>query len=474
MVKKTKIEKNKSKKIFSFRKINLIFAMLITAFLTAMLANYAITQPEQKFLPEQESGNVIDLSKLELCDRFNLESDSLIQEINLSKKWVLVGNVTNEEMSKLDISVTLSKKSGRYFDATRPIALTYEIKDTQVKGTLTQDTDIYTYKSETDLSTLAPGVYSVIISSFFPCQEIKLTSTEFNVSQPIYVAWSFDWEGYDVNQQYLDDMKYISDTYSMPMTHFFNPRLLMTASVSQERKNYLLSWVTDRINNNGDSMGLHMHGLYDFVEAAGVEKSTTPRWGDNTTDGYDIPISNYSYEDMVKLLNYANNLFELYGIPQPKFFRAGGWFANQNVLMAIRDTGYLADSSGRTYYKIGNYGVPGFWNLQTTTQPYQINLYDQNTAGEPYLGIWEFPNNGADSWAFTQDQMIKRFTDNYSGGIAQEKKLVVYLSHPHWFYVDKQKMIDIFTYIQQYKYSEDNGPVVYINMDQAYSIWTSN
>ena len=70
--------------------------------------------------------------------------------------------------------------------------------------------------------------------------------------------------------------------------------------------------------------------------------------------------------------------------------------------------------------------------------------------------------------------MIKRFTDNYSGGISGETKLVTYLSHPHWFYVDKQKMIDIFTFIEQYKYSEDKGPVVYINMDQAYQIWCSN
>jgi len=470
---KTIQKKTKSVK-YSFRRINLIIAMLITALIASLSANYAISTPEQEYLPEQQSGNVIDLSKLELCDRFNLESDYLIQDIQLSKNWVLVGNIIDTNMGKQDVSVRLSPKSARYFDASNPIALTYEIKDTSVRGTLVQKEDMYTYASEIDTSTLNPGIYSIVISVFFPCDKVELASSDFNVSQPIYVTWTFDWEGYDVNQQYLDDMAYISDTFHMPMTHFFNPRLLMTSTVSQDRKNYLLSWINNRISNNGDSMGMHMHGLYDFVEGAGVEKSTTPRWGDNSTDGYDIPITNYSYEDMIKLLTYAKDLFELYGIPQPKFFRAGGWFANYDVLMAIRDSGFLADSSGRTYYKIGNFGVPGFWNLQSTTQPYKINLYDQNASGEPYLGLWEFPNNGADSWAFTSEQMIKRFTDNYSGGISGETKLVTYLSHPHWFYVDKQKMIDIFTFIEQYKYSEDKGPVVYINMDQAYQIWCSN
>jgi hypothetical protein len=154
----------------------------------------------------------------------------------------------------------------------------------------------------------------------------------------------------------------------------------------------------------------------------------------------------------------------------PTIFRAGGWFANEATLKAVQDSGLLADSSGRTSYKF--FSQPGPWDLSATAQPYYPSTNDQNKAGEPSLSILEIPNNGADSYWFSSEEMQKRFRANYGGGILTEPKEITYLSHPHWFNKSEQNKIkELFNLIDNYKYENDFGPALYVTLDEVYEVW---
>jgi hypothetical protein len=82
------------------------------------------------------------------------------------------------------------------------------------------------------------------------------------------------------------------------------------------------------------------------------------------------------------------------------------------------------------------------------------------------MELWEFPNNGGDSWAYSADDMISRFKDNYNGGISDSTKVVTYLSHPHWFNIDEPKINKVLDHVDKFGIVEDRGPVVYRTLDQ--------
>jgi hypothetical protein len=116
--------------------------------------------------------------------------------------------------------------------------------------------------------------------------------------------------------------------------------------------------------------------------------------------------------------------------------------------------------------------VWGPWDLLDTTQPYKPNIYDQNSSAGPTLNIWEFPNNGADSWSFSSDQMIDRQKANYNPDIPlEQKRMLTYLSHPEWYPTDKPKMERVFDYTSNFLYKENRGPVIFITLDEANNIW---
>jgi len=126
----------------------------------------------------------------------------------------------------------------------------------------------------------------------------------------------------------------------------------------------------------------------------------------------------------------------------------------------------VADSSGRTSYVIGTNKLLGPWKLSTNTQPYKLNMKDQNDTQNGDSKLWEIPNNGLDSWSFNAKQMISAFTENYSTGVSQNTKVVTYLSHPQGFGHDYPILNEVFTYISQFSFNTDSGPVVFVTIDK--------
>ncbi len=328
-----------------------------------------------------------------------------------------------------------------------------------------------TYLAEINLEEFKSGAYEVIAIVGNKPNEITSQISRFVISEPIYISWTIDWEGYNENPDYLSQMAEITEKYDVPLTHFFNPRIYITESVTQAQRDYMTDWVKNRRDELGEAIGLHLHMHKDMVADAGVEPKDAPRWGRyKDADGQDVLTTEYSYEEVKKIIGWGIDKFEENGLGTPKMYRAGGWMADMDVLNALEDYNFWLDTSGRK--KDSWWSSFPYWNLESTTQPYLISESDQNSSKAPNLNLWEFPNNGGDTTAFEAEASIRKLKDNYSGGIVEEKKLVTFLSHPRFFNVDAPRMETILEYLESFRDDNDSGPVVFITLEEAYEIWT--
>lgn len=404
-----------------------------------------------------------------------------ILSVGLNKYWVLKEDkIAKTDRLKITVDVASQGLNNQLSDR-----LNYKILGTNFEGQLIKRSSTQ-YETEVDVNSLNPGVYQIQAIGQSQQEQILSPKESFVVSYPLYVTWSMDWEGYDVRDDFLADMDRIANQYKIPISHFFNARLFI--GINKARAVQLANWIKERQSSRGDSLGLHLHMFYDMVQAAGVDpykmggtdyfgNSITPgdrpRWGSVSQGGYDTLTSSFSYDELNKIIQWSLNQFKANGMSTPIGFRAGGWFTDIENLYSIEDTGLLYDSSGRTRFTWGSKNATGEWDLASTTQPYRPSTTNQNSPNPaPNFSIWEIPNNGADSYTFSAEQMIQRFNDNLPTNYLNEKRVVTFLSHPHWFNVDKPKLDKLFTHVEQYSNKADRGPVVYVNLDEVYKIWT--
>ncbi len=382
---------------------------------------------------------------------------------NLNRSWFLTTNANNTVVYTINIpdQVLIGQSA---------VSVFYSIDGGEL---IKMNREGKSWSKSIDLSSFDTGEYRVVGSVDINGRRYKTKISTYTISEPLYVTWTIDWEGYDASQTYLDALSQIADTHNIPMTHLFNPRIYTSDDMESGRADYLTDWVKRRQAIKGEEVGLHLHMFPDFVEEAGVEPKTEPIWGGGFTPGYDILTTAYSYEQMKTILNYGKKLLEEKGLGTPRSYRAGAWFANGDTLKALDDTGFLVDSSGRTSYTFGTNNVTGFWDLSPSTQPYYPSTSDQNSpVPPPTLNILEIPNNGADSFAFSSEDMIERFNLNYSGGALHSAKQLTFLSHPHWFNNSRQQaMKDVFEYTDKRSYDQDLGPVVYVTLQDVYQAW---
>jgi hypothetical protein len=411
-----------------------------------------------------------------LLDAF--ESDDLNIYYEIKNKQGVVRKNYFKKMSESDPQVSESGGglSGSDSKSNNSVELTNSTtKDSTTHDSIKKESNI-SYEGTINMNNLgdlisSPGKYWVNAVIESPCGVEKSKDYEILLSYPVYITWTIDWEGSDIPQQNLNDMDVITSKHrDFPLTHFFNPRIYILESMSNQRRQYLTNWVLYRRDNFGHSIGLHLHMFPDMVSAAGVEPQYKPAWGWHRDDGYDILVSGYPYAKMDKILKWSKQQFAANGLNEPKTFRAGGWFADSGTLKVLEDNGFILDSSGRTKFSIGTNQVETPWDLKTTTQPYRPNINNQNSDKPPNMDIWEFPNNGGNAYTLTSSELYKAFTDNYSGGVASKRKVVTYLSHPDWFQEDKPKMDEVLTKIERYMYEDDNGPVIFTTLDDVYKV----
>lgn len=449
---------------------------LLVVLAVALLGYYAYGQ----LFPKWQAQTTSKVKGAQVCSGFDATQKRILSSKNV-KKWILIGSEFKAEDKLLIVEAVLdtsleklSKEDGF------TVHLNVVNTELSAKMSLVEDGIMKNgkkasgllYRGSAEVEGLGAGNFAVVTKVTTPCGEETSAPTAFNISYPMYVAWTIDWEGSDVKQQYLNDMSLLSRKHNIPMTHFFNPRIYVTKAVSAARAQQLTAWVKNMRDKYGHQIGLHLHMFPDMVAATGVTPRTSPAFGWGRTDGYDILLTGYSQAEVQKMLAWAKATLVAKGLGTPTVFRAGGWFANESTLRALQNAGFTVDSSGRTKFQIGTNGYYVPWNLSVTTQPYRPNTTDQNSSDAPNMNIWEFPNNGGDSWFFSKAQLLERFRAHYTSGVLKEKKLITYLSHPDWFYKDKPTMDGLLNYTDKFLYTRDAGPVVYITLKGAYQAWT--
>ncbi|MCB0745603.1 MAG: hypothetical protein KDC67_16985, partial [Ignavibacteriae bacterium] len=353
--------------------------------------------------------------------------------ISLNSDFILKG------INKLNISVNIDNSLSDSVSA-----VNYEIVGTDVTSAIINNDGVY--KQAVNLADLDTGYYSIQATIYDECFTLKSESKDFRISYPLFVTWTMDWEGYDVSDQYLNQISEISNKYDFNLTQFYNPRLFIAGNVSSNRKAALNQWIKNR-QSNGDEVGLHLHMWNDMIRAAGVTPKSVPSWS-NAGNGYDVIFSAYDYNESLKILEWAIREMSSNGFTDVKSFRAGGWEIDEDNFRALDKLGIQVDSSGRTSHSLGTNLIQSKWNLAVDSRPYHPSVEDINISGEFNHNIWEFPNNGADSYAYSYEQMKERFDANYNE-MMNEPQVVTYLSHPHWFNIDYPKLDRLFSDISQ-------------------------
>jgi uncharacterized membrane protein/predicted deacetylase len=412
-----------------------------------------------------------DQGGIENAIQANLDSrkeHSVTSSVN--RRWFLKDYNKNEDLN-FRVSLSPSIRNVQY--------ILYKVENTNLQGEMSTSDDV-NYTASVSTAGLDPGYYTIEATVIDLGESLNIYTTykvPFFVSYPLFTTWTLDWEGWGVAQYELNDIIDISSKYGMPVTHFFNPRIFIPNqysiySVDAGTAQYYVNWVKDR-KNKGDQIALHLHYYADLLEEIGVEKRSSAQIVGSNRD--ETGLDAYSLEESEKILQWSIDKFVEKGLPRPTYFRSGGWMTSTTLLRALANKGFVVDSSGRTGGVLnpawkGSTVIP--WNLSATTMPYKPNVNNINSWDGERINIFEFPNNGADSYWFPTEELLSRFNQNYpnKGNVLEKPQTLTYLSHPHGFPIfDSQKIRGLFDYTGNYLYKDDNGPVVYSTLETAYN-----
>lgn len=347
--------------------------------------------------------------------------------------------------------------------AVNPEFITLRLGDKPILSKGTLDSNNITHYS-LFVSDIQPGAYTLGASihngSLAP---IPSNTVPIYVTEPLLVAWTYDWEGWDADPLALSDILSFKTTYpDLRFTHFVHPRTFADGVMSPERKNEIINFLQAQ-QSIGDEIALHLHMHFDFVSAAGVTPRYTNPWGLRTNEGYDVPTTEYAPEEFKQMLNYAKNQMELNGFSDIQGFRAGGWFLNNDLLTVLGQMNFSYDSSGRNRPTTGAFkNTP--WNLLQGAQPY---IYT------PGNSIVEIPNNGLTTYESSADQLIAHIQYVYRNGTLNQPKTLVYVSHPQFYQREFTKIPQVLKHLYALSLKNDAGPIVFTTMSDIKNLWIS-
>lgn len=301
--------------------------------------------------------------------------------------------------------------------------------------------------------------------------QLPITSNtiKVHVTEPLLVAWSLDWEGWEPAQKALPHIEELGTAYApIPFTHFVHPRTFMPNIMSVEQQMEIQTFLKKR-QMLGDEIALHMHMQFDFVAAAGVTPRRTNAWGLRSIEGYDIPTTEYSPNEFRTILNFAQDQLSNVGFTNIQGFRAGGWYIDAQQLDIVKNAGFAYDSSGRSKPTSGAFqNTP--WNLPVDAQPYTLDTSDQNKATTSE-GLLEIPNNALTTYELSSTELIALAKNAYTGTPLAHPKTLIYVSHPQFYEREFGKIPPVLDYLHSVSLERDNGPIVFSTMSNIANVW---
>ncbi len=328
------------------------------------------------------------------------------------------------------------------------------------------------------IAEVGPGAHEVLFSA--NGSDDAFAAHTLNRSAAYYVLVTTDYDFSEPGDQALALTTQLHNAHpGMVITHFWAPYTYTDPEVTDARRAKLTSWITEQRDMFGDEIGLHIHPWCNFVEAAGqtciTDKSTV--YAEDLT-GYTINLSAYGREPMGALLQHAATIFNQQGLGTPTTFRAGGWTADINTLLALDDNGYVADTSALNWVHIEEWEGKELytWNMthwgpiNDTSQPYHPSMTDALTS-QPgaNLSILEVPDNGVMIDYVSTAQMTGIFDANWDGTPLEAPKTLMMGFHPApGFSASEHRRVDEFlTYADSHLAKTDKGPVVYIALEDV-------
>jgi subtilisin-like proprotein convertase family protein len=336
-----------------------------------------------------------------------------------------------------------------------------------------------------DVSQLPPGIHTLSLTA--DSSQSPFANLHFRRSHPLYVLMTTDWDSSDSRDSvlHLHEILHIEHP-GLKITHFFGPYTFTDPGVSPVRRATLADWLIRLRTAYQDEIGLHIHPFCNFVDTVpGVpcrfKPSDSYDKGDST--GYTVLSSAYRESEFLKLLRAADTLFSANGLGKSTAFRAGSWAANADVLKALAEDGFVADSSANNWARIeesrhdGN-GMLYKWNRQhwepitDISQPYYPNASNPATAGKPAIPILEIPDNGSLVDYVTGDEMIEIFNVNWHGTPLPSPGTFVFGFHPVSYSLGFHRRIEkTLSHIDSFLASNGEGPVVYETISRISSVF---
>jgi hypothetical protein len=306
-------------------------------------------------------------------------------------------------------------------------------------------------------------------------------SASFNRSAVYYVLVSTDYDFSDPGTQAIQYMDWMHrDHPEMRITHFWAPYTYTDPVVTDPRRAELDTWIHTQRDMHHDEIGLHIHPYCTFVVDAGLtcvtDQSTVYPAGDTT--GYTIKVAAYGHDNFGILLRHAFDLFAQHGLGKPVTFRAGGWTADLNTLLALADNGFVADTSALNWARIEEWQGKELytWNMTNwapindTSQPYwpsRANVLPGNPG--PDMSLLEVPDNGVMIDYVTTAEMTGIFDANWDGTPFAGPRTLMMGFHPATgFTPDEYTRVQQFlAYADKHLASHDLGPVVYTTLSDV-------
>jgi hypothetical protein len=401
-------------------------------------------------------------------------------QIKLNSKYEEIPYLNLENFQTLDLSV-LAKKEWFLYDKKND-TLTFEIYSNNQENEKDQfyvlDIDnekiINATRSGNLISVPAnmiqTGQKYLSILLYSDGQILRSNNFKINISKPLFVNWSINWEGTDPGSENIALIDQISTNYSIPLTQFFNPRVLVKSSISNSRKKDIVKWLKTRVQENTDEISLHLHMQHDMLLQAGIKTRENEKTWNGDLRGYDTPPTAYDYNDFKKLLTWSLKTFSDYGISDISGFRSGGWFAHQDILRAVYDSNFLYDASSIEPFEIGEKKFKQDWEIDALSQPFYIKENSTKIFEDLNLNLLEIPTNGGETLYSDIEKLKQNFYLNYpKNQILHESRLISYASNADWFYQEVNTVKALFDEIQNFRYELDQGPVIFVTLEEYMS-----